>query len=272
MLKARLSYRLAVCHMSAMSRHLQKNDKISQLEQEAARLSSALAESMASVAAKEALLLRSETSRSLAETEVQRLSSRINEMQKHILDTAKDATSATTRLEMFTKDFQAAQDAARTASGEAAEARAKLVCSGLFLAADGCSAVMCEPICCCDRLHCKPPRKRKLRSFAKVVTKPWLTWPPARRDCPQPSLSVRSSMQSSRSCRHRCCNCSRITYGWRRRNSVKKSGVVHRKLWCHGACASIPFVGICWNSLETVLVRGSHPSNVRAATRSECST
>jgi ribosomal protein S15P/S13E len=187
-LKARLSYRLAVCHMSAMSRHLQKNDKISQLEQEAARLSSALAESMASVAAKEALLLRSETSRSLAETEVQRLSTRINEMQKHILDTAKDATSATTRLEMFTKDFQVAQEAARTASGEAAEARAKLVgcCSlcfravGFFAPALAVGVHGCSKLVACvvlvARPRCKLQRKRKLQSSVRAGTRRWQIW------------------------------------------------------------------------------------------------
>lgn len=48
-------------------------------------------------------------------------------MQQDYVTTAKDATSATTRLELFTKDLHAAQEEARKAIGVAAEANARLV-------------------------------------------------------------------------------------------------------------------------------------------------
>ncbi len=60
-----------------MKRNHQKNDKLTQLEQEVTRLSSSLAETMAAVAVKDALLIRTEAARGLAETEVTRLHDRV---------------------------------------------------------------------------------------------------------------------------------------------------------------------------------------------------
>ena len=59
----------------------------------------------------------------------------LSSMQQDYVTTAKDATSATTRLELFTKDLQAAQEEARKAIGVAAEANARLVrdCTGFSL-------------------------------------------------------------------------------------------------------------------------------------------
>ena len=54
-------------------------------------------------------------------------------VQQDYLSTAKDATTAVTRLEMFSKDMQQAQDTARQATADAAEAKAKLVCARLAL-------------------------------------------------------------------------------------------------------------------------------------------
>ena len=72
-----MAYRLTVCHVTAMNRHHQKNDRLSQLEQEVTKLTSTLAETMAAVAVKDSLLIRSETARTLAENEASRLHARV---------------------------------------------------------------------------------------------------------------------------------------------------------------------------------------------------